>query len=148
MSRRLSLTLLVVALALAIAVPVYAQKPDFGPHIYVDGEAWGTKAVAALPAPDGAAHSFDDLYVFLDQNGDPIPLSEQLLVGDAAPGDRDYNGGRWRVFTVRWNVVPYELTSDMQIHTAYVAGDIDVEQGSFEGGPPDYFECPLLPVLY
>jgi hypothetical protein len=150
MSRKLSFTLLVVALALAVAVPVYAQKPDFGEHIYVDGEAWGTKATTALPAPKGKnAHSFDDLYIFLNQAGDALlPLGEQLLVADSAPGDQDYNGGRWKVLTAQWNVEPYELTSVSEVHAAKSDGDLTITEGSTDvpNAPPDYFECPLLPV--
>lgn len=152
MSRRINLAIFLVVLSLLLALPVLAgpppgAKPDFGPHIYVDGVAWGTKATTALPNPEGAARSFDVLYVFLDQEGNPQPLSEQLLVADAAPGDRDYNGGRWEVFTVQWNVEPYELVSVEEVHAAAAAGDVTITEGSFEGGPPDYFSCPLLPVL-
>ena len=136
-------------LALLLALPVGAQKPDFGPHVVVSGVEFGTKAVAPLPANG----PFDDLYVFPQ-----LALSDQLLVGDAAPGDTDYNGGRWKVWTVRWEVegvkdnpdlVP-ELKSEDDIYK-YAAGydglKLTITEGSFDNGPPDYFECPLLPVL-
>ena len=132
-------------LVLLAAVPVLAApgKPDFGPHIYVDDVAFGTKAVTALPANEHNQHSFDNLYVFPQ-----LSLEEQLLVGDSKPGDTDYNGGRWKTFTVYWNVDPVtELTSDAQIFTYEAMGLLTVTEGSFDGGPPDYFECPLLPVL-
>jgi hypothetical protein len=147
MSRRVGL-ILVAALVLLVAVPAYAApgKPDFGEHIYVDGVAWGTKAVTALPNPEGAEGSFDVLYVFLDKDGNPLSLDDQLLVADAAPGDPGYNGGRWKVFTAKWNVEPYELTSVADVEEAETAGDLGISEGSFAGGPPDYFECPLLPV--
>jgi hypothetical protein len=110
--------------------------------------AWGTKATTKLPHPDGAEGSFDVLYVFLDMYGSPQPLEDQLLVADAAPGDTDYNGGRWEVFTAQWQIEdPYELTSTEAVEAAVTAGDLVTTEGSFTGGPPDYFSCPLLPVL-
>ena len=153
MLRRTTVVVSLIALSLLVAVPVLAapppgSKPDFGAHIYVDGVAWGTKATTALPAPGGAASSFDLLYVFLDQEGTALPLTEQLLVADAAPGDTDYNGGRWEVYTAQWQVAPYELTSVAEVKAAEDLGDLITTKGSFDGGPPDYFSCPLLPVLH
>jgi hypothetical protein len=155
MSRRLSLTLLTAALVLAIAVPVLAApgKPDFSPHIYVHGEPWGTKVTTALPAPKGNnAHSFQPLYVFT--NGVP----EQLLIATAAPGDKEYRGGRWETWTAMWiEDLPHdkvELVSfeerfpddfySVEFH--YELGHIILEKGSPGPPPPDYFSCPLLPV--
>jgi hypothetical protein len=153
MSRRISLTLLVAALVLAIVVPVYAQKPDFSAHIYVDGEAWGTKVTTALPAPKGNnAHSFQPLYVFT--NGVP----EQLLIATAAPGDRDYRGGRWETWTAMWiedlphskvELVSFEERYPGDFHSVEFHYDLDhiiLMKGSPGPPPPDYFSCPLLPV--
>jgi hypothetical protein len=153
MSRRLSLTLLVVALSILIVVPVYALpgQPDFTEHIYADGEAWGTKVTAVFKEPQGnsGAHSFDAFYVITNDNN---PM-EQLPVGEAAPGNPAYNGGRWATKTVEWTaagfaahgVVPI-LKSQADIDLHYSLGHLTIVDGSFEGGPPDYFECPLLPV--
>lgn len=136
---------LLLLLTLVIALPVLAApgRPDFSAHVVVDGVAWGTKAVTPLPNNEHNHHSFDLLYVF------PNGAEGQLLVGDAAPGDTDYNGGRWDTQTVWWNegVTPVILTSDAQIHMYESMGKLTVADGSFDGGPPDYFECPLLPVL-
>jgi hypothetical protein len=156
MSRRLSLTLLVVALSILIAVPVYALpgKPDFNPHIYVDGEAWGTKVTAVLPPPKGNnAHSFQPLYVFSNAPND------QLLVATAAPGDMDYRGGRWVTFTVTWTAEGMAAHDPLPLLTRYGPasdpdsilfhenlGHLEVTKGSFQDGPPEYFSCPLLPV--
>ncbi|MDX1688859.1 MAG: hypothetical protein R3248_12830 [Candidatus Promineifilaceae bacterium] len=129
-------------LLLIVAVPAAAQKPDFGVHIVVDGEEFGTKAVTALPENEHNEHTFDKLYVFPG-----LPLHFQPLVGDSKPGDTDYNGGRWETFTVYWLVDPVPLTSDTQLHDYAAEGKLEIHKGSFDGGPPDYFECPLLPVL-
>ncbi|MDX1664010.1 MAG: hypothetical protein R3272_09465 [Candidatus Promineifilaceae bacterium] len=128
---------------LLLALPAAAQQPDFGPHVYVDGVAWGTKGLSALPVNENNGHSFDILYVFPN-----LTLDQQLLIGDAAPGDADYNGGRWEVWTVTWNNpadrVPLTSQADIQMYK----DKLTITKGSFAGGPPDYFECPLLPVLH
>jgi hypothetical protein len=157
MSRRLSVILAIAALALLVAVPVYALpgKPDFTQHIYADGEAWGTKVTAVFKAPKGNSgdRSFDRLFVFT--NG----ADGQLLVGEAAPGNPDYNGGRWETWTATWiDKLPHDkvvLTAYSQdsvddpfysIEFHYNLGHIELEKGSPGAPPPDYFECPLLPV--
>lgn len=59
-----------------------------GPSFYVDGQLYRTVATpTSLPAT-APAHSFDTIYEF---------FGVQQNVADAAPGDRDYNGGRWMV---------------------------------------------------
>jgi hypothetical protein len=59
-----------------------------GPAFYVDGQLYRTVATpTALPA-SAPAHSFDVIYEF---------FGVQTNVAEAAPGDRDYNGGRWMV---------------------------------------------------
>lgn len=149
MSRKLSLAVVVLVLALVAVVPASAGpgKPDFGPHIYADGLAWGTKVTTALPAPKGNnAHSFDKFFVFT--NG----TSGQLPVGEAAPG-RDYNGGRWVTYTATWTAEGMAahdplptLTSYAQVMLHEGLGHLDIQKGSPVGGPPAYFQCPLLPV--
>ena len=53
----------------------------------------------ALPAPN--AHnmrSFDKLFMITNSNNP----AGQLPVSEAAPGNPDYNGGRWWAQTVEW----------------------------------------------
>ncbi|MGD8624565.1 MAG: hypothetical protein PVF47_06225 [Anaerolineae bacterium] len=155
MSRRLSLTLLVAALALLVVVPVYALpgKPDFGEHIYADGEAWGTKVTAVFGTPPGnsGANAFDAFYVVTNSNNPGM----QLPVGEAAPGNPDYNGGRWATKTVMWTAAGFaahgtvpilKSQADIDLHAGL--GHLMITDGSpgGPGAPPDYFECPLLPV--
>jgi len=61
-----------------------------------------------------------------------------LNVASSAPGDRDYNGGRWMVLRITWNVAPVPYTSEEQILAAADAGDIAI------GDPVKYFECPVI----
>ena len=147
--RTLILSLLVVFAISAVAFGM-PGKPDFAPHIYADGEAWGTKVTTELPAPRGNnMQSYDKLYVITNSNNqDP-----QLPVGEAAPGNPMYNGGRWYTHTVEWTdagfahhgVVPILMSyDDIMLH--YNLGHLTITPGSFPDGPPEFFSCPLLPV--
>jgi hypothetical protein len=109
-------------------------KPNFSPNVYADGIAWGTKGTTGLPAPnEHNVQSYDILYVFT--NG----ADGQLPVGDAGPRNRYYNGGRWFTHTAMWTELGLEVMVPLP------AGHLDIWPGS-PGGPPDYFQCPLLPV--
>lgn len=140
----------VLALVLSVTGFVWANPgaPNFGPALYGDGEVWGTKGAAALPAPNGKnGQSFDKLFVIV--NGAP----GQMPVAEAAPGNPAYNGGRWFTHTVMWtedgfnahSIVPVlKSYDDIMLH--YGLGHLDIVEGSFPDGPPNYFLCPLLPV--
>ena len=139
------LTVLILTSGYAIAGK---GKPNFSPSVFADGIAWGTKATTELPGPnDHNVQSYDILYIFT--NG----AAGQLPVGDAAPRNRYYNGGRWFTHTAEWTeagiIAMNEdlpvLKSYDDIMQHYSAGHIDIWPGS-PGGPPDYFQCPLLPV--
>jgi hypothetical protein len=151
MWRKIALTITVLALVVwATSVCVYAEGPSFGPQIYGDGEAWGTKGVATLPAPnEHNVQSFDKLFVFT--NG----AVGQLPVAEAAPGNRYYNGGRWFTHTVTWTQAGMDqhendglpvLKSYEQIMDENDVNHLIIVEGSPTGGPRPYFECPLLPV--
>ena len=153
MFRKISLMMFAVALSLIVAVPVaLADQPDmvgglgnsspsFAPGVYADGVAWGTKGTAFLPAPtDNNLQSYDALYVIVGGVADQLPVSE------AGPGNPDYNGGRWLTYTATWKAgsTPVLLTSYADLTTH--ADDLEIAVGPPEGGPPAYFQCPLLPV--
>lgn len=138
--------------ALLVAAPLYAAPgvPDFTPRVYGDGVAWGTKGTTNLPAPtENNRQSFDIFYVITNSNNP----AGQLPVSEAAPGNPDYNGGRWFTHTVEWTadgfmdhgIVPV-LTSEEELEFHESLGHLVVTAGSFPGGPPIYFQCPLLPV--
>lgn len=153
MLRKISLLmLLVLVFGLSIAGAASADAPSFGPELYGDGEVWGTKGVAALPAPtENNEQSFDKLFVITNSNN---PMG-QLPVAEAAPGNPDYNGGRWFTHTVEWTeagfndhgTVPVlKSYDDIMLHAGL--GHLTITSGSpgGPGAPPDYFECPMLPV--
>lgn len=144
------LLLAVLAFFLTTGIAMAGRgKPNFGPSVYANGVAWGTKGTTTIPAPnDHNLQSFDFLYVIT--NGP----EGQLPVSDAAPRDSYYNGGRWFTHTAVWNAdgmaahdpLPI-LRSYEELMVHYQLEHIDI----FEGSPdpdmtPDYFQCPLLPV--
>lgn len=144
----------VVAMTISalFAVTSFANpgKPNFAPAIYADGDVWGTKGTTTLPAPnEHNLQSFDKLYVITNSNNP----EGQLPIGEAAPGNPIYNGGRWFTHTVEWTedgflahgFVPV-LTSYDEIMEHEYLGHLVITPGSFPDGPPVYFQCPLLPV--
>jgi hypothetical protein len=154
MLRRVSLMTFVLVLSLAVAVPVFADQPDnvggglgnkapnFSAGVYADGEAWGTKGTTTLPAPNGKNdQSFDMIFVI--GNG----AEGQLPVGEAAPGNPMYNGGRWWVQAVEWteeglaahDPLPV-LKSYDEVMLHYSLGHLSITDAQV------YFQCPLLPV--
>lgn len=114
-----------------------------GPAFYVDGELYRTVGTPTDFSDTGAPdHSFDTIY---ELHG------VQRNVATAAPGDRDYNGGRWMVHSVVFS--DYEaalaaadgnnsgdLDSDAEIHAAIAAGFATDE------GVIKQFECPTIPL--
>jgi hypothetical protein len=157
MSRRLSLTLLVVALALLAAVPVYALPgaPNFGAGLWADEELWGTKVTTPLPAPKGNnAHSFDEFFFITDEDWtteDGPGGWLQAPVMESAPGNPAYNGGRWATFRVtiteNGDGVNLPLTSYAEILAEEADNDLVIGQMPESDGahPWLYFQCPLLP---
>ena len=126
----------VVALLIVAAVPAFAAGPNFGEAIYADGRAWGTKGNSQLPPPNGHNdQSFDGLFIFGDD-----AVDGQLAVAEAAPGNTAYNGGRWAVYDVTWNVGPELVTSYAQLMDLESDGAVTIVAAH------QYFQCPLLPV--
>jgi hypothetical protein len=150
MSRKYPALIFTLAVAAAATVQADPGKPNFMPSLWGDGEVWGTKGTTTLPAPNANnLQSFDVLYVVTNSNNP----EGQLPVSEAAPGNPDYNGGRWFTHTAEWTeagfldhgIVPILKSSD-DIMTHEALGHLVVTPGSFAGGPPVYFQCPMLPV--
>ena len=147
MKSRLMLTPLTMLLFLIGANLAHADAPNFGPAIYGDGEVWGTKGLGELPEPNGRNNqSFDKLFIFI--NG----AAGQLAVSEAAPGNPDFNGGRWSAQTVLWTAEGMEANPTLPVLKSYAdiqlyhsRGHLAIAHGNPPGWP-DYFECPLLPV--
>jgi hypothetical protein len=79
-----------------------------GPAIYVDHVLYRTVATPTDLSRTGApAKSWDTIYNF---------FGAQMSVATAAPGDTDYNGGRWQV---------HKVSSPGGYAAALAAGDLD-----------------------
>ena len=141
--RRFTILLALIASALFL-LPAVAMANGVGdPAFYVDGELYRTVGTPTDFSDTGAPdHSFDTIY---ELHG------VQPNVATAAPGDRDYNGGRWMVHSVVFS--DYEaavsaadsnnsgdLDSDAEIHAAIAAGFATDE------GVIKQFECPAIPL--
>lgn len=151
MFRKISLFVLVLALSLVVAAPVAANpgKPNFSGAIWGDGQLWGTKGAATLPAPNASnVQSYDKLFAVTNSNNP----DGQLPVAEAAPGNPNYNGGRWFTHTVEWTEAGFAAHGIVPVLQSYAdikmyedLGQLTVTPGTFAGGPAPYFECPLLP---
>jgi len=133
--------LLIAAAAAAAALPTAATGGVGGPAFYVDGVAYRTVATPTDLSGTGApAQSFDTIYEF---------GGLQLNVATAAPGDRDYNGGRWRVHALAFTnydaaLAAYDANdsgafdSDAEVAAALAAGAVQ------DVGVVKSFVCPVI----
>src|SRR5262245_33197690 len=99
-------TMVAAGSALVLALPASAGVT--GPAFFVDGVVYRTvNTPTDLSGTQAPAQSFDTIYDF---------GGVQLNVATAAPGDRDYNGGRWQV---------HGLSFPAGYAAALAAGDLD-----------------------
>jgi len=118
-------------LVVAMASTAFAGGPP-GPAFYVDHELYRTVGTPTDLSNTGAPdHSFDTVYQF---------FGAITNVASSAPGDQDFNGGRWMVIGATWNVDAYQLYSEEEVLAAADAGDITLTDG-----PIKMFECPVIP---
>jgi len=68
-------------------------------------------------------------------------LGTGINVAEAKPGDRDFNGGRWLVYTVQWHVTPVQYTNVEDIYAAADRGDLTINPE-----PVKAFFCNVAPV--
>jgi hypothetical protein len=135
-------TLVLLAATLAAAAPA-TRVAD---AIWANDELFDT-VVTDTSFMSPPLHSTDVIYSFMMSG-----LAGQRSVAEAAPGDADYNGGRWNVHIVTFTpagiaihdadgdgYVDFELTNEQQVHDSADLGHILISPANF------YFECPLLP---
>jgi hypothetical protein len=128
-----STTLLLAGLALALtALPVDAGNGPPHTCCYVDGRLYRTVGTPAATPNAG----LDNLYRI--EGG----VDGQVGVSASAPGDTDYDGGFWAVYTATWvdGSDPSLLTSEEQVLAAADAGDLILTRQ-----PAEDFRCPLQP---
>lgn len=147
MRKLLSTMLAAVVLALpgtAFAAPGGSGGVT-GPAFYVDGVLYRTVATPTDLSGTGApAHSFDTIY--------DISAYQGHNVATAAPGDRDYNGGRWMVHKLTFTNYAAAIADPLVDLNA--SGDIDsaeeidaaVDQGYIASDTVvKSFVCPVIP---
>ncbi len=134
-----------------LTLPALALRPGTQPPtkvanaVWANGRIYDTQLLGDIKYPN--PNSLDRLYNF-DSSG----LNGQRSVAEAAPGDPNYNGGRWAVIPVTFTPegklvhdpdndgnVNFELMSEEQIINHVALGHITL------GEPIRYFICPLLP---
>jgi hypothetical protein len=132
---RRSLSIL-AGLGLLAAVAVVPVSAGLGPPhtaFFVDGNPTPYRTIGTptdLSHTGAPANTYDNLYM----------LGAGLLdVAAAAPGDRDYNGGRWMRFPVTWNVEPVQLTSEAQVLDYASLGLLEIAPE-----PDALFVCPVI----
>ena len=128
MRRSGSLFALAALLCLSSLAPqALAQVGPPGGTIYAHDEAYRTVATPRDLPPQG---KFDTLYLL----GDGLaPVSE------SAPGERDYNGGRWEVRPVEFlTISPRQFTNAADILAAADRGEVRI------GDVVRRFVCPLI----
>ena len=115
LARRVTIGASTVALAASLGTSgVLAGGPP-KLSFYIDDVRYRTVGTPTDFFGTGApASTYDHIY----------NLGTGINVADAKPGDRDFNGGRWLVYTVTWaqGVTPVQYTNDQQIWDAQAAG--------------------------
>jgi hypothetical protein len=133
MLRRFATGAAAAAMLLSVAATSVAAGGPPSLAFYVDGERYRTVGTPTDFSGTGApVSSYDRIYAL----GDGL-----VNVAESAPGDRDYNGGRWMVLPVTWNVTPVQLTSAEQVEMYAAQGALTIA-----ATPVKQFECPVIPV--
>jgi len=121
-----TLVLLLTCLGALAASVAFAGGPPSG-TIYAHDVAYRTVATPTDLPNEGM---FDTIYAL---GGDLASVSE------SAPGDPDYNGGRWEVRPVTFvNIAPTQFTNAEDLLAAAERGDIEI------GEVVKRFVCPLI----
>ena len=137
-------SLAVVAAVAAIAASAALAGGVTGPAFYVDGQLYRTVGTPSDLTGTGAPdHAFDTIYEF---------GGVQPNVATAAPGDRGYNGGRWRVQVLGF---PSGYAAALASADTNASGDIDSDdelEAAFDAGTAvvsgsgPSFVCPVIPL--
>jgi hypothetical protein len=120
--RKRFIILALVALMLALPTAAFAGVGPPGGTIYANDVAFRTVATPTSLPDQG---NFDIIYVFPDCEG-------CASVSEAAPGDQDYNGGRWAVHEAYGITMQLTNSDDVEAQATNI-----VDTGT-------RFVCPLI----
>ncbi|MBI5674819.1 MAG: hypothetical protein HZC48_03170 [Nitrospirae bacterium] len=147
MKSRVLITILSILTFLMSSAVVHAGGATrVAEAIWANGNIYDTILTpATFVAPP--LQSTDIIYSFMLSG-----LEGQRSVAESAPGDQDYNGGRWNVQMVVFTpqgiavhdpdgdgIVNFELTTAEMVLEHEALGHLTISAANF------YFECPLLP---
>jgi hypothetical protein len=136
----------VIPTALALMPAHVSAGVSAGPAFYVDGQRYRTVATPTDLTRTGAPdHTFDTIYEFAG--------AQPLNVATAAPGDTDYNGGRWRVEVVGY-AAGQTYASALAAFDSNGSGDFDsdgevqaaIDAGVITTSDGPSFVCPVIPL--
>lgn len=151
-SNRASLSALTWTTALTVILLGQAGNALAGKAIRVADAIWVHDTLYGTVATDTSfrsppPHSTDIIFSFMGSG-----LEGQRSVAEYAPGDPEYNGGRWNVMLVTFTelgksvhdpdgdgMVNFELTNAEQVLHHAALGHLAIVE------PGVYFECPLIP---
>ena len=117
-------------------------------RVYANDVLWRTNVVKLL---DGRPDPEDKIYFLHDgsqpivDNGDASTDQASPFVSESAPGDQDWNGGKWTHFSAEVTDID-AFNADAPITRASDVLDaeyITVTLGRPGFGPPNFFLCPL-----
>ena len=132
MKKKMFVLIAAMVLLITAVAPTLAAPPAFG-MLYYDGGIVRT-IVPAAPLNELGS---DNFYVAV--NGD---VADQFGIAGVAPGDPDYNGGKWAFHTVEWHN-PADatlLTSEADVIAAEANGLVTVTRVEAND-----FKCPVQP---
>jgi hypothetical protein len=140
--RLLAAVIGIAAATLGVTTPAVAGVS--GPAFYVDGVLYRTVGTPTDLSGTGApAHAWDVIY---DLGG------AQPNVAEAAPGDRDYSGGRWMVHAITFPdgyaaaLADGDLDGDGVFDSAEEVRAALAVGSAADAGVVDQFECPAIPL--
>jgi hypothetical protein len=120
---------------------------SFG-RVYANDVLWRTNVVRVLearPDPEDKIYFLHDGTGPIVDNMDVSGAQASPFVSESAPGDRDWNGGKWTHFSAEVTDIDAfnddaPITNDTDVLDADY---IEVTLGRPGFGPPNYFICPL-----
>ena len=132
LARRVTIAASTIALAASVGASgvLAGGPPSFA--FYVDDVRYRTVGTPTDFFGTGApASTYDRIF----------NLGTGINVAEAKPGDTDFNGGRWLVYTVTWYTAPVQYTNVEQIYAADEAGLLTINWT-----PVKSFFCNVAPV--
>ena len=139
----------VAAVGLVGSAGVVSAAPP-QPAFYVDGTLYRTVGTPTDFSDTGAPnHSYDTIYDISLSDSDMDPVN----VAEAAPGDRDYNGGRWMVHGVVFTAAGYATAladDDVDMNSNDILDSAEEVEAAIDAGHATdlgvvkMFECPVI----